>query len=469
MDKTTLLFPIETQSRELDFKLFLAVMLADPHTEVVIAHNGFFDHHYAKFKHSLYLGKRIFIQPAQTQQFLDELQRHDITLLFLDEEGGIYMGDTPVWESILADRVNPNALQPGDYILAWGAFQQQFYQRHNTQLPPDHICNTGHPRFDLYQPQYRSYFADDLNAIRQQYGRYVLINANLTAANNLLGIADSFSPRWGYQATDPQRRLSAVANWNHVNKTLSNLVELLHRLSAQFPAKTFIVRPHPTEDLTFYQTVFAGLDNLKVVRQGPVSAWIMGADVVIHDGCTTAIEAYLAGIPVINYKSVTNTQYDIRIPNQIGTRCETPDQVIATLQAIEHNPAAYAQQHQLTHEDFALLANLQHDHLEPFVQLLQTILSHKRDQANHSGTSHPPSWAYLKYAERLHALTQGLKSWVRPLWAEKSRQHQIYRTKFPGFEPESIRRKIALIETITQRKVQFTPISRRLLRISGVV
>ena len=50
----------------------------------------------------------------------------------------------------------------------------------------------------------------------------------------------------------------------------------------------------------------------------PIGYWLHRSDVVIHTGCTTAIEAFLMGKPVISYKPISDERFEIRLPDSIS-------------------------------------------------------------------------------------------------------------------------------------------------------
>jgi hypothetical protein len=50
----------------------------------------------------------------------------------------------------------------------------------------------------------------------------------------------------------------------------------------------------------------------------------MAAKVVIHNGCTTGVEAYVMGVPAISYRAKIREEYDLgfyRLPNLISHQC----------------------------------------------------------------------------------------------------------------------------------------------------
>ena len=44
----------------------------------------------------------------------------------------------------------------------------------------------------------------------------------------------------------------------------------------------------------------------------------MAAEVVIHNGCTSSIEAFLLGKTIISYIPATSNDHDVKLPNQLG-------------------------------------------------------------------------------------------------------------------------------------------------------
>ena len=73
------------------------------------------------------------------------------------------------------------------------------------------------------------------------------------------------------------------------------MVTLTHNLANKFPELNFIYRPHPSEDHDYYKVIFKGVKNINVEHDGNVIPWILACKLLLHDGCTTAIEATLAG------------------------------------------------------------------------------------------------------------------------------------------------------------------------------
>jgi len=63
----------------------------------------------------------------------------------------------------------------------------------------------------------------------------------------------------------------------------------------------------------------------------------MAAAAVLHNGCTTGVEAYLLGVPSISYRATVNEEYDYafhRLPNLMSHECFNSEQLRETLQKI---------------------------------------------------------------------------------------------------------------------------------------
>ena len=62
--------------------------------------------------------------------------------------------------------------------------------------------------------------------------------------------------------------------------------------------------------------------------------WLMAAKVLIHNGCTTGVEAYVMGVPAISYRATVNDFYDLgfyRLPNLLSHQCFDFEELSTTL------------------------------------------------------------------------------------------------------------------------------------------
>jgi surface carbohydrate biosynthesis protein len=458
--KINILFPIETISRDLDYKLLLASLLLKDNEEIVIGQHDAIDEIISSTTGGIYLGKTIFKDEFNSEAlndnctFYNRAKNNNYDVIYLDEEGGIYPGERKRWESILDIRLNPRVLDCRDVIFTWGEFQKNYFSEKKGST---RVINTGHPRFDLNKSQYKGLYKGEIESIVSKYTPYILVNTNFTLANSNLGMKYTF----GYHSNDPD----LIESWAHTSIICINFIKLIHRLSISFPKMNIIVRPHPSENPDYYKTTFNGLTNVIVNSDGPVGPWIMGAELIIHDGCSTAVEAYFAKIPVINYKTDINSKFDLKIPNKIGIQCVTEVEVIEAVNNIIVDRKKYLEINQFDKEDFSMLRNLNESTMENVVDLIRTEINLKtKTSANVKNIS----YVRLFYKEILYKYYTYIKSIIKKLISPEKYQAEIaYNRLFPGFSKKNIEEKIGHIEKIVGRKIELKYVSGRILIIKA--
>ena len=93
------------------------------------------------------------------------------------------------------------------------------------------------------------------------------------------------------------------------------------------------MRPHPAEDPNLYHDLLAGYPNVSVEWRGDVGSWIRRCRALIHNGCTTAVQAQIARKPVITYAPIAEVdELSPGLPNLLGEKCETLSAVLGALE-----------------------------------------------------------------------------------------------------------------------------------------
>lgn len=452
MDKLNILFPVETINRELNFRLFLACLAVKPDNRVFVGQHDVIDRLSQFMQGGVYVGKNIFksLFPGVDITKYVELKKRKFKLIYLDEEGAVYEGKEQEWRNYLMQRLNPNYLCADDYVCTWGEFQAEFYKDREPACK-ENIRPTGHPAFDLYKPAYREFFAKETNELRERYGDFILINTNLGVANNGLGLADTFSPRFNFRAEDVEVSTHFMGFWAHTKKILTNFVTLLNRLSYEFPDEKFILRPHPSEDWSFYKTIFKDYKNVRVLHEGAVGPWLLAAKMVIHDGCTTGIEAFLGDCPVVSYKSIPSEKYDIFMPDEVAVKCFTEDAVVEQVRLVREGKFVKNQNLDINPLVAQLMANFKQD---SFASLL-AVIAEVEETLHRENTIFEWNEARFASADKLIRLKDKAKSTIRPLFREKQAVYTFYRSHFLGFKPEVIASKMETIQKVLKKKINY--------------
>ncbi len=169
-----------------------------------------------------------------------------------------------------------------DLYCVWGQAQHAAFLRHGT-VPADLIHVTGCPRYDFCAAPWRAALPKPAVA-----SGYVLINTNFPTVN----------PRFSNSSSDEQEAMvqagftrefarQFIAEAGHAYRSV---LDTSIKLAKHFADIQFVLRPHPFENIRSYDAL-AELPNAHVLQDGTSLEWISDARLLIHQNCSTAIEA----------------------------------------------------------------------------------------------------------------------------------------------------------------------------------
>ncbi|XUJ34932.1 surface carbohydrate biosynthesis protein [Bradyrhizobium japonicum] len=121
---------------------------------------------------------------------------------------------------------------------------------------------------------------------------YVLINTNFPTVNPRFSGSSSDEEGAMVQAGSPA---SSRASSSQTAGSLSPHAGHGDRACEAFSDVPFVLRPHPFENLDSYGG-FADLPNASVIQSGTSLEWISGARLLVHQNCSTAIEATMLNV-----------------------------------------------------------------------------------------------------------------------------------------------------------------------------
>lgn len=204
----------------------------------------------------------------------------------LDTEGGVLADDGANSPHRMATYVRDSgygALLAGYFF--WGPVLHSAFLE-SSGLHSNRLHITGCPRFDYAAPRWRDVLTFDRSC-------YVLVNANFPLVNSLFSrspeeekkalIASGWQPEYVDQIITDSRLI------------LTNYVATVRTLAIRCPEQSFIVRPHPFENVDRYRSEFSEQANITVDGSGSVLNVIHNSVGVIHLNCGTSIEAVLLG------------------------------------------------------------------------------------------------------------------------------------------------------------------------------
>ena len=238
---------------------------------------------------------------------LGNLKSRGFRIADLDEEGVIYVDP----EGYCAEKVGPRALEATDVVLATGARQEGHIRQHRPRAAAK-LRLTGNPRFDTLMPGARSVFEESAGAIRQRYGRFLLVNLNFNPANP--GRKTDMVAKWrklGKLATP--RQVDLVHRWvEHKKRRMAGLQALLAEVVRAGMFERIVLRPHPEENHDTWREWAARMGGNIAFRYDPQSGanpWMLASTMMLHAGCTTGIESLLLDLPSVSFVPEPDSEF----------------------------------------------------------------------------------------------------------------------------------------------------------------
>jgi surface carbohydrate biosynthesis protein len=323
-DKTPLIIPVENQVREFDPKLLLACVAAKRGFRPVIGSRQQIDFQIRRLPVGLYLAKSQTVRSVKMSRILHKLG-HEVTMW--DEEALVH----PPPETYFVRRLSPEALKYVTHLFAWGQENADLLRAYPELPAGAQIHITGNPRGDMLRPEIRPFFERDAEELRKTYGDFILVNTNFNHVNafypvqNLLQspLEPGKEPKFGRAARGMTPEY-AMGLQVYKQALFEHFQRLIPELERTFPDLTIMVRPHPTENHEIYHEIAGKCQRVRVKNWGNVIPWLLATKALVHNGCTTGLEAYALGVPALCYRARVDERYDhgfYRLPNFLSHQC----------------------------------------------------------------------------------------------------------------------------------------------------
>lgn len=317
----SVVIPAEIEARELDAKLLLACMAAKRGWTAYVGSRFAINLVAERLPPSVRLEKGI---TARSERMFRLTSRLGHVLMAWDEEG--LVRHEP--ELYYARRMSPDTVALASTLLAWGEDDAEVWRKwpHYASTP---IVITGNPRVDLLRPELRGYWSDAARQLRDRFGELVLINSNFGTVNFFYPRLSRFSTERESSADSGPGTLIA-----HRRGLFRHFLEMVPALARAFPQQRFVLRPHPAENAEIWRRACEGHENVSVVLEGSVLPWLLAARMIVHNGCTTGIEAALLDRPVVAYCPITSERWDIALPNAVSHRAFDLRELVSAIERV---------------------------------------------------------------------------------------------------------------------------------------
>lgn len=317
----TIILPCETKSREFDAKLLLACFIAEKGLKVIVGAKKVIDGLALSLPKGIYIGKSLTTKSATV---LSMFRRLGYTVVAWDEEGLVWA--TP--ELYQLTKLDSSALKELEGLFAWGEANASAIRAHPgfSNIP---IYLTGNPRTDLLRPKLRGLFAREVEQLNRRYGRFILINTNFSRVNHYYANESHLLNQLkGSEAENLIGNGLKIGLARHKKQLFDHFIEAVPRLADRFPETNIIVRPHPSENHHAWHEAASHKQNVKIIYEGNVVPWLMAAEAVIHNSCTTGVESFLLDKMVFAYCPVKSDAFDHALPNGLSIQCTSLQQLV---------------------------------------------------------------------------------------------------------------------------------------------
>jgi surface carbohydrate biosynthesis protein len=309
----TLILPAEIYSREFDARLLQGLLALSNGWRVIVGSKALINRSIWRLPRGVYLCQTL---THKRLTMLKILRKLGFAVYGWDEEGLIYLNR----DVYLMRRVSMDTLAQLESVITWG-FQGADDLGHRSKKVGLTPLPFGNPRFDLVRPDLHALYATEVSAIRQRYGNFVLINTNFSSFNPIISVHD-LKPR-----TTSDKHPPSDGEKAQFAKVLAHRKGIFERFLTDLPAFTrkhsdtsFVIRAHPGENEETWKKVFSGQANVFITREGSSVPWLIAAQAMIHNSCTTAVEAAIAGLTPICYCPILSLENESDLPNPISHR-----------------------------------------------------------------------------------------------------------------------------------------------------
>lgn len=306
---------VETKVRELDSKILLSLEALKYDFNIIIGSK--------RLMHKIYLiqdsGFFFYKDSVKDMQpVFEKLKSKNFKIIVHDEEGFVQWN----WKDYAKRRIVFNTIKHVDLFFCWGKSQQKSI---NSVLPGNNL-NTkivGSPRIDILSKKIRDY-----NKIKNIYHKKIILINTKFGDVNFGGNGKNWIEKYKESNKLSDEEINNFDKMtSYKKKLLSHYLSLVNFLSLNLPNEIIILRPHPSENIEFWKSKFKNHNNIFIRKDESIGFWLHQSKLLIHTGCTTAIEGFLMDIPVIAFKPIESKDFEIKLPDDVSLKCYSESQL----------------------------------------------------------------------------------------------------------------------------------------------
>ena len=214
-------------------------------------------------------------------------------------------------------KIRPDQMLPFKGVFCWGerdtnGFKNLFSSKR------DIFYNTGSPRSDLWCEKYLPLRRNNIENTKRPYILFVLNFGILMGKKHMSWqIENLLNLELIKENSDFNRFINIFREENIIGY---EIIKAIKSVASNFPNYDVILRPHPASNIEYWKSLFNNVTNITITSNSDsLSKWISNSCIVIHNGCTSAIESVVQNIPIICY-GPDRKSIKANLPNNLGFR-----------------------------------------------------------------------------------------------------------------------------------------------------
>ncbi len=310
--KTNIYLPIEIKRRELNARIYFAVIAAVNGHKVTLGRKNRFSEFFNKIPPGNFITKSI---GPSNFKLIRELKKLGHKIFFLDEEGLMCFN-----KEFTHRRITREGLELLDYFFTWG---KNHFSDINTLFPDfkKKFLVTGNPRFDIIKSRAKKFYSNEVENIKKNYGNFFLLTTKFAKINYVKrkSVESWFNSQLKKGLLRSEETIQLCKkSIKHEEKNLKNFFDFIRLFNKSAKDKKLIILVHPGEEVSVYENLVRGMSNVSLASSFSTNSWILASDLIIQNNCTTSIEAYMMGVQPIQLNVFKDPDIEFKIPKIVS-------------------------------------------------------------------------------------------------------------------------------------------------------
>ncbi len=384
---------------------------------------------------------------------LKKIRENGHIITSMDEELGVSHEN---YHSFAKLRYSNETLKLTSAIFCWGDFDFQFLKKKYSKYKKV-FFKTGSARVDICNILKKFDQRKRLSKLPKK--KYIVIASNFGTIVSKKPLWKVLSDRKPYykKKIDNNVENESFRFGRDIWKTLilKEYLDCIEKLSLSFKNKFILIRPHPSEVKKSWEAILSkNLKNVGVIDDYTSSEVLNFAELMIHSGCTTGLEAKLLGTPVISFNPLKDKTYERKFLTKCGTEINNSKKMINFIRKKNYRKITKNQSFE-KELDYKFFMNKSASSSVRISNVIQSLIKSK-NLNNYKNSFR--NWYTLKIVE--------IKFFIKKIFFMNSKE-KYYQHKFSNISSCEVEEMITIFKRTNKsfRNIKFKIFGDRLLKI----